>query len=322
VRLLLLGGIALLFGATLQARERTGYEPAYWPLMLGVALSFSATGHAATTAPNGVSVMLDVLHLCAMSAWLGGLVLVLAAVLPRAEPAELAAAIPVFSRVAFWSVVTLAVSGAWAAWHGVGLIAGFTTEYGLLVLGKILLFLGLVVLGNVSRTVVQRRWARVAYAMTDAAVDEPPPSPPIERLRRSVIVEVAVAAVVLAVTAVLVGQPRGKEAVAVRNRQPVTASTALGGGQTATVTISPGVHGHVDAQVTITGGTAPQSVTGSASLPSRHLGPIPLALHRDGADLYSTDSLTLPAAGSWQIALTVTRSQFDAVTAEVALTLH
>jgi hypothetical protein len=47
-----------------------------------------------------------------------------------------------------------------------------------------------------------------------------------------------------------------------------------------------------------------------------------LPLHRHGSDLYSADRVSLPAAGSWQIDLTVTRSQFDAVTADVTLTLH
>jgi copper transport protein len=255
-----------------------------------------------------------------MAAWVGGLALLIVALLPRGEPDELARAIPVFSRVAFWSVVALAATGAWAAWHGVGLLEGFTTEYGLLVLGKIVLFLALVGLGNVSRTVVQRRWVGpVAYAMTAEVAEVPPP--PVERLRRSVIVEIAIAAVVLALTAVLVGQPRGREAVAVRDRQPVTATTALGNGQTATVTLSPGVHGNVDAQVTLSG-TAPQSVTATATQQARHLGPIPLGLHRDGGQLYSANNVTLPAAGRWQIELTVTRSQFDAVTADVSLTLH
>jgi copper transport protein len=230
--------------------------------------------------------------------------------------------VPAFSRVAFGSVVVLALTGAWAAWKGIGrLDAVVSTEYGLLVTGKILLFLVLVALGNVSRSVVQRRWTRpVAYAMADGAVLEVPP--PVARLRRSVAVEAVIAAVVLALTAVLVGQPRGKEALAARERRPVAATTALGGGRTATVTLSPGVHGDVDASVELAGGRPVRSVTATATLSARHLGPIPLNLRREARNQYSASNVTLPAAGRWQIDLTVTRSQFDAVAAEVTLTLH
>ncbi len=98
------------------------------------------------------------LHILAMAAWLGGLVLLVAAVLPRREPDELRAVLPVFSRVAFGSVVVLAVTGTYAAWRGVGTVhAIFTTTYGWLVVLKIALFLGLLALGNVSRVAIQRR---------------------------------------------------------------------------------------------------------------------------------------------------------------------
>ena len=73
--------------------------------------------------------------------------------------------------------------------------------------------------------------------------DDVDPHTDTERLRRSVYVEVLVALVVLGLTAVLVAEPRGKEALAAQDREPVSASAPLGGGASVTVTSDPGTHG-------------------------------------------------------------------------------
>src|SRR6185312_15967899 len=127
-----------------------------------------------------------------------------------------------------------------AAWRGIGsLDAILTTTYGLLVLGKVALFAGLLALGNLSRVLVQRRFAapRIAYAMTDAATKEEDEDDDVlaeqvdtERLRRSVAVETGIGLIVLVLTAVLVAEPRGAEALTARYQQPVTVSAPLGSG--------------------------------------------------------------------------------------------
>ena len=76
-----------------------------------------AAGHAAQTAPRGVSLALDWIHLAAGSVWLGGLIglLVLWLALPAAlRRAGLVVAVPRFSNVAFVSVLLLVGSGIWA----------------------------------------------------------------------------------------------------------------------------------------------------------------------------------------------------------------
>jgi copper transport protein len=321
----------VLFGLALQpGRVRARVDDVAWPIAVGIAFTFSATGHARTTDPSWISLASDTAHLSAMAVWLGGLVLLVGAVLPRREPDELADVLPVFSRAAFTAVCVLAVTGTYAAWRGVGSWrALFATEYGLLVVVKVVLFCGLLALGNMSRRVVQRRYQRsrpgrpvVAYAMTDA-VEEVPDSDEadVERLRRSVLVEVVLAVAVLVATAVLVGQPRGTEALAAADRAPVTASTALGSGSSASVTVDPGQHGTVDVAITLSGGPRPTSVTATATQPDRQLGPIPLRLIADGAHGYSASGVTLPVSGNWVIALVITRSTFDAVTTQVTVHL-
>jgi copper transport protein len=334
-RLLLLGALALLLGWALQGeRRRSLVEHSAWPLAAGLALSFSLVGHPETTNPRALSVAADSLHLLSMATWVGGLVVLVAAVLPRREPAELRAVLPVFSRVALAAVATLAVTGTYAAWRGVGTVhAIFTTTYGLLVVVKVALFVGVLLVANLSRKVIQRRFAKVpvAYAMSDAALadqtadeaaDDGPHPVEMERLRRSVLVEIALAIGVLAATSVLVAQPRGKEAIAARELRPASAVGGLGDGRDVTVTITPGRHGTVTTDVVISSGTQPQKVTVAATLPAKQLGPIPIPLKANGTRAYAGSGVNLPVAGNWLFTVIVTDSKFDATAEQVKIHLY
>ncbi|WP_375482408.1 copper resistance CopC/CopD family protein [uncultured Jatrophihabitans sp.] len=170
VRLVLLGALALVLARSLRTgAERAPWESAAGVLAVGAVFTVSAGGHADTTSPNWLSIPVDMLHLLAMMTWVGGLVVLVLAVLPRREPAELREVLPVFSTAAFTSAVVLAGSGTYAAWRGIGsLDAILGTTYGLLVTGKVVLFLALMALAYLSRGVVRRRFRhpQVAYAMT------------------------------------------------------------------------------------------------------------------------------------------------------------
>ncbi|MDT4894334.1 MAG: copper transport protein [Pseudonocardiales bacterium] len=330
LRLLLLGALAVLLGWAL-SRERSRIEHVAWPLAAGVALTFSGAGHAATTSPAALSIAADAVHVTSMAAWIGGLTMLLFAVLPRREPGELAAVLPVVSRVSLTAVVLMAVTGTYAAWRGVGTWdAVFSTAYGEIVAFKVLLFVVIIAVATVSRRVVQQRWApmRVAYAMSDTELSAESEAPDVPlavsavRIRRAVLAEVLVAFVVLGATSLLVAQPRGKEALAVAHQRPVSASSALGKGQSVTVTIDPGTHGTVTANVEVDGGAKPTSVTGTAALPSKQLGPIPLGLRPTGPDQYGASGVQLPSAGDWVIQLIVSTSEFDATTTDVHLHLY
>jgi copper transport protein len=314
-RLLLLGALAVLLGSVLQPRRRARFEDATWPLLIGIALTFSVVGHADTTNPNWLSITADVVHLCAMAVWVGGLAMLVCAVLPRREPAELRAVLPTFSRAAFVAVIAIAVTGAYAAWRGIGAWRAILgTDYGLLVCAKVLLFCGLVALGQLSRRAIQRRAGLTDGGDVDAVTHE--------RMRRSVLVEIALAVLVLVATAVLVDQPRGTEALAASDREPVSASAQLGGGRSVTVTADPGVHGPVSLSVELTPGAKPRQITATALQPAKQLGPIPIPLSPNGTNLYGASNVNLPVKGTWVITLVVTTSAFDAVTTDVKISLH
>jgi copper transport protein len=325
LRLLLLGAMALLYARSLQTDAR----PARWEVVIGalgigVVWTFSDAGHGATTSPVWLSVGIDMLHLLAMATWVGGLALMLGSILPRREPDELRAVLPVFSRVAFISVVVLVASGTYSAWRGIGTVhAVFGTTYGLLIVGKVLLLAGALAVANLSRRIVHRR--AVAYAMTDAFVadehdvaDDPAGT---ERLRRAVYIETLVVFVVLGLSALLVAQPRGKEALAASYRQPVSASTSLGAGRTVTVTADPGTHGPVNVTVELSRGLTPRSITATATQKRAQIGPLPIKLTHESSGLYD-GSTSLPVAGSWEIDLVVTTSTLNATTTDVTLQLH
>ena len=99
-----------------------------------------AAGHAAQTAPRGLSLLLDWLHLVSGSVWMGGLIglLVLWWGLGKAtRVAGLGVAVPRFSNVAFVSVLVLLGSGIGATIIHMPTIASlWQTSYGKAILVK------------------------------------------------------------------------------------------------------------------------------------------------------------------------------------------
>jgi copper transport protein len=322
-RLVLLGVLAIVLARALQSDARR--LPLLAPV-LGVAIvwTFSDAGHGATTSPAWLSVGADMLHVTAMATWIGGLIMLALAVLPRRDPDELRDVLPRFSTVAFVAVAVLVASGTYAAFRGIGTVdAIFTTTYGLLVVAKVALLAGILLVANLSRRLVRRR--TVAYAMTDAlVVDEPDVADDevaIERLRRSVLVEAVIGLGVLVLSAVLVAEPRGKEALLVSHREPVSASAPLGGGRSIQVTAAPGTHGFISFTVAFSDGRSPQAVSATAIQHEKEIGPLPIDLIPEGAGLYD-GSAVLPAAGEWELDFSVTTGPFDATTTDTTIRLH
>ena len=113
-----------------------------------------AAGHAAQTAPRGLSLLFDWLHLLSGSLWFGGLIglLVLWRALPAASrTAGLAVVVPRFSNVALTSVLVLIASGTGAAViHMPTLASMWQTSYGKAMLVKIGLLLAAMALASVN----------------------------------------------------------------------------------------------------------------------------------------------------------------------------
>lgn len=148
VRLLLLaaaGGLLLLISRwspgvdRMSHRQRRGLAVTAALLAVGLAASWAATEHASVGMQVPLSIPLDVLHLLAVAVWLGGLAALLAALFlaPGGEPIP-ASRVNRFSRLAFASVVTLAVTGLYQSWRQVGSWdALLNTSYGQLLMVKL-----------------------------------------------------------------------------------------------------------------------------------------------------------------------------------------
>ncbi|MEU9554436.1 copper resistance CopC/CopD family protein [Streptomyces fumanus] len=148
-RLLLLAAaalfVAVLFGAydkreDDEKRDLTfGLAVGGTVVAVGLAATWAMSEHASVGLQAGLAMPVDVLHLLAVAAWLGGLTTLLAALYraPAATPVD-ASAVRRFSRVAFGSVVALVVTGAYQSWRQLGSWTAFTdTRYGQLLLAKI-----------------------------------------------------------------------------------------------------------------------------------------------------------------------------------------
>ncbi|CAM5605227.1 transport integral membrane protein [Streptomyces badius] len=80
----------------------------------GIAATWAMSEHASTGIPANIAMPVDVLHLLAVAAWLGGLTPSLLVALYR-TPDIGSAAVWRFSTVAFGSVVVLAATGIYHA---------------------------------------------------------------------------------------------------------------------------------------------------------------------------------------------------------------
>lgn len=106
-------------------------------LSVGLAFTWAASEHASAGIQVPVAMTSSVLHLLATAVWLGGLT-ALMALLHNAPHRLSSGIVSRFSRMAFVSVVVLAVTGVYQSWRGLGSWDAFTsTPYGGLLLAKL-----------------------------------------------------------------------------------------------------------------------------------------------------------------------------------------
>jgi putative copper resistance protein D len=180
-----------------QDRLRRALTLALFLVSIVLLVSLAWISHAAAARVQPLGLLGDALHLCAASAWIGGL-LPLAIFLTRAHASFSLGerALPVlrrFSTLSLSCVSLLIVSGISNSWLLVGSIhALFTTRYGWLLLVKLAAFGVLVGLGARNRFVIKAKLARV-----------PTGSDLLAQLRRNVICEACLGLAVVAIVACL-----------------------------------------------------------------------------------------------------------------------
>jgi copper transport protein len=176
--------------------------------------TWSVSGHAAATQVPTVSIAADMVHLAAMSIWLGGLIMLALFLLPRGSASELAAIVPVWSRWATYAVGALVLTGIAQSLLEVNPLSTlFSTTYGWVLVAKVALVGVVLGVALLSRRLVPR----IAEPTEDEAPEDEASedeasagksrggaSPAVRRLRTLVVVEAAIALVIIAVTSVLV----------------------------------------------------------------------------------------------------------------------
>lgn len=199
----LAAGVIALLGAIIAGRgRRAGWHLAALACLL-LAAGVAMGGHAVTVERyRALSVADDALHVLAASAWLGGLfwLAVVGLRAPRSgdvsRAARVRSLVEGFSPVALASAAVVALTGLATSWQRLDHLAElWTTAYGQVLLRKLVLVAIVVAFGAFN-------WQRVRPTLgTDAAS---------RRLTRSAWSELAVGALVLLATAVLVGMPVGR----------------------------------------------------------------------------------------------------------------
>lgn len=168
-----------------------------------VAASFAWTGHgAATEGPGGLlHLAADIIHAVAAALWLGALAALTTLLLCRAAPDDVAIhrALHGFARLGTLSVGLLVVTGLVNSWFLVGpaRIGDLGTSlYGQLLIGKLVLFALMLIFAAGNRFRLTPELGSVLAGGAD-------PRQALQRLRRSVLTETLVGAILLAVVAVM-----------------------------------------------------------------------------------------------------------------------
>lgn len=231
VRLVLISVLVLLVLVVPSDHDRAGrlVTTSWWQssaALAGVAtlVTFSVGGHPSAVPLAGVAVLVDAVHMGAISLWIGGLITVLVAGRERPE------AIGRLSRIATYAAPVAVVTGAWQTWRiggGYGDLSDTSWGRGMIV--KIAVVLVLLTLGGVARLAVRRSLGAG-------------PS----RMRRLLGTEVVVALAVLAASAYVVG-----ESPVVARQPDVYTATLVQGSLIVDLTVTPGVVGNNEIHVVV-----------------------------------------------------------------------
>ena len=344
--------LAALFDRSKGKGERAAlvrwWRPAALVVGLATVLTITLASHGTTGRWTGLAVPADLLHFSAVSLWLGGLVVLLAATLFEATDAELDEVVPRYSTCAFGAVIAIVASGFFQAERQVGTVhALVSTTYGRFLLAKLVAFGVLILFAAYSREVVNgwyvprrdarrrtrdtlhvqdRGTGRVATLDPPLAADEPAGSRARRRLIVTVAAEAVIAVVVLTLTAFLVDARPAYEVT--NGPQDVTFASPASEPPAVSVNlvVQPAKHGpnqvHLTTE-TLDGRVAnPLQVTMEVTNQDRNVGPLQVHLVRLAPGHYIAYVFELPFAGTWQVTIRALMTPFDEAVATHDITIR
>ncbi|NGM13939.1 copper resistance protein CopC/CopD [Verrucosispora sp. CWR15] len=288
-------------GAALAAVGLAGFVT--WPL----------AGHPVASPLPPVSIALGTLHVAGVTAWLGGLIALTVFLLRGTHQRVLARILPAWSRLATLAVAWLVAAGLGQAVIELGRPAAlWESTYGRLLLAKAVLLAGVLAVAAGQRRLIRRRVAAARPRW----------------VARAAGVELAVTAVVLALTAVLVQTPPGRSVGTAADgvsREGVAQSltTDL---FTLQFDIYPAVAGTTNSLHAYV--YTPQAKelpvaewTVTAALPEAGIEPITVDVfalepHHGSAEIH------FPVAGDWTLRVSARTSEIDRSTATTTVTIR
>lgn len=291
--------LGLLVLANLVVATRKRYRnDGWWPggLVLGTGLlliALAAGGHAISGRWVAAGFAATLVHLAAMSVWIGGLV-VIAIVAPGHGALAIARR---FSPLTLISVILLATTGTFNAWRQIGSWSGVTnSHYGRWLIVKLVLLAAVLVVAGGSRWL-----SRQPDGESDGGGS----------IGRTTLAEIAGIVLVLAATAGLVNSapPHASSAPA------VASITVVQGTRLAQITLDPPITGGTVMHVYLTSSSgsieSPTQITVAASLPDQNLGPLVIPTTPSGPGHVTANDANIPLAGTWTFTITARYSEFD-----------
>jgi copper transport protein len=306
----------------------------------GALFVHAQAGHAETQSPVRLLNVADQwLHMLAAGVWVGGLVWLLLG-LRNLDGVARASAVRRFSQLAFAAVAVIAVTGVLRAVPEVGSLGALvSTSFGITLLIKSSLFVALMAMAWRNRYRLVPKLAEPAAAapgvlspvMGGAPADPPelgtgtesrlpgPGAPPpggavaraVGSLQRSVRSEVALAAIVLVVAAVLSGLPPASFVEAAAHKTAASPSVTVTGSDFATtarvrLTVSPGTVGPNRFTVRVVGYDSGRPIPArdvrlEFSLPSNPIVASSLNLARGPGGTWTGQGTNLSIDGQWDI---------------------
>lgn len=210
VVLLLTCGILVALFAPAARRSLDAFALTALPLALGVTLIGAIPTPAPTNTDDLTDTLLKQVHIISGTVWVGGLALLAALAGARRALSESAGAAWAdlwrrFGLIALVCVGAVLISGLWLTWKHVGAVGElFTTGYGLFLLVKICLVLGMIIAGAVNQFWLTPRIARARRADEAASAWELT----LRHFPKVVWGEVVLGAGVLAIVPFLTGSAR------------------------------------------------------------------------------------------------------------------
>jgi copper transport protein len=292
--------------------------------LLALAAMPALGGHASVQSPRALLLSLNIVHVAAMAAWLGGiavLVLALRAATAALEPADrvrlLAATVSRFSAIATVAIAAIVLTGVL---QSIVYIESFgqllDTPFGRSVLIKSLLFLAICALGFVNRN-------RLLPRLRSAAASGENPGRTGVLLRRALRVELVIGVLVIAVTGALASYaPSSAESAG-----PFSTSSVIGDARME-VTVDPASVGANEMHVYLfdrKSGAQYEGVeelTLSASLPEKKIDDLDLQATKSGPGHYTINGASFGVAGDWTIEVGARIGEFDLNTAKFELPIE